>query len=68
MQTTRIVQRGQVIQVLPQNFHSARMSVRNSTCRARRDRESRADGVPYSQPHPSPGFTISVSPRVFISC
>jgi len=50
-----------------QNFHSGPLNVRNST---RRESTSRiaADGVPYNQPHPSPGFTMSVSPRVFISC
>src|SRR5439155_26479882 len=47
--------------------HSDGSRTRNSTCFVSRSRMA-ADGVPKSQPHASPGFTINVSPRDFISC
>ena len=52
---------------LPYRFQSAGPSVRNSHVAVSRSRIA-AVGVPNNQPHASPGFTISVSPRVFISC
>src|SRR5205823_10723632 len=50
-----------------QRRHSDGSRTRNSTCLLSRSRIA-ADGVPNNQPQASPGFTINVSPRDFISC
>jgi len=47
--------------------HSRPDNVRNSTLSVSRS-SSAAVGLPNSQPQASPGFRMSVSPRVFISC
>ena len=48
-----------VIRASCRSSSAGRRGVRNSTLLASRDRASRPSGVPYSQPHASPGFTIA---------